>query len=99
MLISQFGVFGKGKVSVIPNIGDKVASGDFKNMGAAELSDVFTWPNNVDVVPTEVFGEGVNGIIVPDGFLVPFHNNGEVYVITTDPADISKAQHVYQLTK
>eukprot|EP00347_Sterkiella_histriomuscorum_P005215 403357452 len=99
MLISQFGVFGKGKVSVIPNIGDKVASGDFKNMGAAELSDVFTWPNNVDVVPPEVFGEGVNAITVPDGFLVPFHSNGEVYVITTDPADISKAQHVYQLTK
>lgn len=59
-------------------------------MGASELADVFTWPNNIDVVPPEVFGEGVNAIAVPDGFLVPFHSNGEIYIITTDPSDISK---------
>jgi hypothetical protein len=67
-------------------------------MGSVELSDAFTWPNNIDIVPSEVFGSNVHAISVPDGFLVPFHNNGEVYIITTDPSDITKYQSLYKLT-
>lgn len=45
-----------------------------------------------------MFGAGIHALVVPDGFLVPFHNNGNVFVVTTDPADITKIQKRYQLT-
>lgn len=99
LLISQFTVFGKGSVSVIPNIGDYLTAGSYDNVKSTTLSDAFTWPNNVDVVPPQVFGPSVNAITVPDGFLVPFHNKGEVYIIATDPQDLTKSQALYQLTQ
>ncbi|CDW89829.1 UNKNOWN [Stylonychia lemnae] len=98
LLISEFSVFGKGKVAVISDIGDKIQSGNFADIHSSVLSDKFTWPNNVDVVPAEVFGQDVNAVVVPDGFLVPFHSNGEIYVITTNTSNVEQAEQVYQLT-
>ena len=97
-MISQFEAMGAGKVSVIPNIQSKVNSRDFANIKHVELSNAFTWPNKIEEVPPEVFGSGVNAIAVPDGFLVPFHSNGNVFIVTTDPADVSKQTGVHQLT-
>lgn len=51
LMLSEFTVFGKGKVHVIPNIGDYLTSGSFNQITSTTLSDVFTWPNNIDVVP------------------------------------------------
>jgi len=55
LLISEFSVFGKGKVAVISDIGSKI-NGDFSTIKSSILSDKFTWPNSVDVIPSEVFG-------------------------------------------
>ena len=46
------------------------------------------WPNNIAVVPEDVFGERV--IMVPDGFLVPFKKNGGLYAVRVDANDITK---------
>lgn len=40
----------------------------------------------------------MNALVVPDGFLVPFHNNGNVFIVTTDSADIGQMTNKYQLT-
>jgi len=98
LFVSQFGVLGSGQVSVIKDIAAKVASKDFKSIKSEEIASGFAWPNEVAVVPPEVFGPDVNALVVPDGFLVPFHNNGNVFVITVDPADIGKMTQKYQLT-
>ena len=97
LLISEFGAFSSGKVSVIPNIKDIVNSRNFSSAPQAKaLYSNFKWPNSVSVVPQDVFG--VNAIVVPDGFLPPGKTEGNVYVMTTDPADLTKAQQVYQIS-
>ena len=63
-----------------------------------EVSSDFTWPNNIELIPSNVFGASFRGIVVPDGFLVPFHNNGEVYVLELDPTDYTKKKALYTLT-
>lgn len=98
LLISEFEVLGSGKIAVIPDIGAKVASKDFANIKATQIASGFAWPNEISPIPPEVFNDGSNGIIVPDGFLVPFHNNGNIFVVTTDPADVTKKQAQYTLT-
>jgi len=60
------------------------------------LASDFKWPNDMNIIPHDVFG--VNAIDVPDGFLPPGKSNGNVYVITTDPNDITGNTTVYQLT-
>ncbi len=94
-MISQFEATGAGKVSVIPQIQRKINSKDFANIQHVELSHAFTWPNKIEEVPPEVFGKGVNAIAVPDGFLVPFHTNGNVFIVTTDPSDVTKQTGVH----
>jgi hypothetical protein len=89
---------GSGKVSVIPNIDDKVSSKDFANIKATQISSEFTWPNKIEEIPANVF-PGVNGILVPDGFLVPTHNTGNIYVLATDPSDVTKHTKTYKLAK
>jgi len=58
--------------------GTKLDTGDYS----------FKWPNNAEIIPSDVFGE--RAIVVPDGFLVPGHKNGGVYVISMDDTDITK---------
>jgi len=41
----------------------------------------FAWPNDVQSVPKEVFGSDVSSFVVPDGFLVPFHTDGGIYIV------------------
>lgn len=55
-------MIGSGKVAVIPDIGGKVASKDFTNIKSTEIASGFAWPNDVQPVPANVFGEGVNAI-------------------------------------
>jgi hypothetical protein len=58
----------------------------------------FQWPNSVQVVPQEVFGPYVRAIVVPDGFLVPGHANGGVYIITVEMDDFTQARECYTIT-
>ena len=91
LLISEFGALVSGKVSVIPNIGQAVLSSNFTGLQTYELYNNFKWPNSVSTVPEDVFGQGVNAIVVPDGFLPPGKGNGNIFVLTTDIEDVSKA--------
>jgi len=49
------------------------------------------WPNNLQPVPDEVFADGIPRVMVPDGFLIPGHRDGGVYLINLDPEDISQS--------
>jgi len=42
----------------------------------------------VQVVPDDVFG--FRAIVVPDGFLVPGHSNGGVYIVKMDETDVTQ---------
>ena len=84
LLISEFGAFSSGKVAIIPKIGEAVASKNFGNLQSQVLSDQFKWPNNIGVVPQDVFGAGINAIVVPDGFLPPGKGNGNIYVMVEE---------------
>jgi len=52
LLISEFGAFSSGKVSVIPNIKDAFEGKvKFSDLKSKVLSSAFKWPNSVAVVP------------------------------------------------
>jgi hypothetical protein len=92
-------MFSSGTASVIPNIGDVVSKKSFDNVNIQTLADSFTWPNKVQAVPKNVFGDGVNAISVPDGFLPPGHTNGGIYIITTDPSDLTKSTGTIKISQ
>ena len=48
------------------------------------------------VVPYDVFNQ--RAIVIPDGFLVPGHSNGGVYVVTMDETDIETADTSYHIS-
>jgi hypothetical protein len=95
LLISEFGAFSSGKVSVIPNIKDAVLNKKFDTLTTHSLSENFKWPNSVSIVPNDVFGDGQNRVVVPDGFLPPGKTNGDIYIITTSPKDITQVSSVF----
>lgn len=75
----------------MPDVKAAVVAGDVSTLKQHKLVvDPFEWPNNVQVVPEDVFNDGSRNIIVPDGFLVPGKSNGGVYIITVDANDITK---------
>ena len=80
LLISSFGAFSSGKVSVIPKIGDAVTSKNFGTVQAQILSDTYKWPNSIQTIPQDVFGSGIKAIVVPDGFLPPGKGDGNIFV-------------------
>ena len=89
----------KGAVSVISGIKEAVIAGDVSNLDATKLDTgkiKFQWPNNAQVVPQEVFGS--RAIVVPDGFLVPGHKDGGVYVIQMDDTDVTKAVNTVKIS-
>ena len=57
----------------------------------------FENPNNAKVVPDDVFS-GVNAIMVPDGFVIPGHRNGGVYIMVQDSQDITKTTKTVKIT-
>jgi hypothetical protein len=83
LLCSSFGALSSGSVYVVPDVSDAVKSGDVSNLKSVQLkTPKFEWPNDVQVIPQEVFG--YRAIMVPDGFLVPGKTNGGLYIITMD---------------
>jgi len=84
LLISSFGAFSSGKVSIIPKIGDAVLSKSFGTLQAQVLSDAYKWPNSISIVPQDVFGSGIKAIVVPDGFLPPGKGDGNVFVLVEE---------------
>lgn len=98
LLISEFGALVSGKVAVMPGIKEAIANKNFSGLKTQVLYDQFKWPNSISVVPQDVFGQGVDAIVVPDGFLPPGKTEGNIYVLTTQTGDVTKKQQVYQIS-
>ena len=73
LLTSSFAAIGAGHIWVVPDVTEAITNGDVSSLKPVKLETVkkFNWPNDVAVVPHDVFG--FNAIVVPDGFLVPGH--------------------------
>jgi hypothetical protein len=56
----------------------------------------FQWPNNVKVVPHDVFG--FRAIVVPDGFLATGHKNGGVYIVKVSEDDMTKTEFTTKIS-
>ena len=89
LLVSSFGAYASGKVYIVRGVKDAVVNGDVSDLTPTLLdTPSFKWPNNIEVVPYDVFGE--RAIQVPDGFLVPGKKDGNIFIIRMDPDDITK---------
>ena len=89
---------GKGHIYMVPNIRDAVNAGDVSSLDPVELdTPSFEWPNDIMVVPQDVFGE--RAIVVPDGFLVPGKSNGGVYIVRMDATDLTKVTDTVTISK
>ena len=89
LLVSSFGAYASGKVYMVRDVKDAVVNGDVSDLKPTLLdTPSFKWPNNIEVVPYDVFGE--RAIQVPDGFLVPGKKDGNIYIIRMDADDITK---------
>merc|ERR1719183_1945266 len=100
-LVSSFSgaPWGGGKVMVVPEITEHITGNDVKKMKEHNLNvgvDM-QWPNDVKVIPDGVFDKGTRAIIIPDGFLVPGHSDGGIYIITIDNEDITKVTGTYTM--
>lgn len=81
----------------MPNITEAVKAGDVSKLKSVELNTPnFQWPNDVKVVPHDVFGQ--NAIVVPDGFLVPGKSDGGIYIVTMDSADVTKTTGTHKIS-
>jgi hypothetical protein len=88
LLCSSFGALSSGAIYVVPDISEAVTNDTVSKLKSEKLkTPSFEWPNDVQVIPQEVFG--YRAIMVPDGFLVPGKTNGGLYIITMDETDIT----------
>ncbi|CAG2198357.1 unnamed protein product [Mytilus edulis] len=79
LLISTFtgSPFSGGNVEMISNVGDHYDN--FGQTRTVKLAGGLAWPNEVAGVPDSVFGKSM--VVIPDGFLVPFHTKGAIYLV------------------
>lgn len=84
LLISEFSAipFTKGNTYLAGGIKNSVVNAEIDKISPVKIGSGFTWPNMVSVVPTKVFGS--RAILVPDGFIVPTHSTGALYIILLD---------------
>jgi len=81
LLMTEFGAMSSGKVHTIENIKAIFDQRSFDTVKTSLIYDGFKWPNNIKVVPSDVFKDGMKHIDVPDGFLPPGKSNGNVFVL------------------
>jgi hypothetical protein len=82
----------------VPDITEAVVAGDVSDLKQHKLKTPgFEWPNDVQVIPYDVFNN--RSIIVPDGFLVPGHSNGGLYVVVLDDEDITQTVKTVKISE
>jgi len=97
LLVSSFGAMSSGHIYMVPGVKDAVVAGDVSSLEPVQLdTPKFKWPNNIEVVPQDVFGERT--IVVPDGFLVPGKKDGGVYIVRMDENDLTKTVDTVKIT-
>lgn len=72
--------------------------GDLKAVTLDSSPYTLQSPNRAQFVPADVFPEE-NVIMVPDGFLIPGHRNGGVYLMVQDKDDVTKTTKTVRITK
>ena len=88
LLVSSFGAMSSGHVYIVPGVKEAVKNGDVSALEPVKLdTPSFQWPNNISVVPHDVFGE--RAIHVPDGFLVPGKKDGGIYIVRMDADNLT----------
>jgi hypothetical protein len=97
--LTSFGLVSSGKVWVVPEVSKYIKEDRASEIKPIELADGFQWPNDVRIVPTKVFGTGFTAFVVPDGFLVPFHNDGGIEILTTSNTDFTKKTGQYKISQ
>jgi len=88
-------------ISIVKGIKQAVTDGDVTQLKPVLLDTspyTLRWPNRAMPIPDEVFNDGISRLMVPDGFLIPGHRGGGVYIISLDPEDISKATKTQKIT-
>jgi len=99
LLVSSFVPYWYGAIYVVPNIKEAIQSDSVKSLEPLRLNQgKFLWPNEARVIPESVFGNNLRAIVIPDGFLVPFHSHGGIYIITLSNIDITNATECYTMT-
>ena len=101
LLVTDFSgmPYSVGHVSIVEGVKEAVTAGDVSSLKSTTLdtgATFFAWPNNAMVIPNDVFG--FRSIVVPDGFLVPTHNDGGVYVIQMDDSDLTKVTQTVEIS-
>jgi len=101
LLVSTFtgSPIGKGHVYVVPEIKEAVINNTVSKLKEQKLDTGISlqWPNDVKLVPSGVFEEN-RSIVIPDGFLVPGHADGGIYVVVIDDDDITKVNSHHTIT-
>jgi hypothetical protein len=101
LLVSSFSgsPVGKGKVYVVPEITERVTGNTVSSLKEHTLKTGISlkWPNDIKLIPQGVFEEN-RSIIIPDGFLVPGHSDGGIYVVVIDDDDITEVTSHHTIT-
>lgn len=102
LLISEFNgaPWRSGSVAIVAGVKDAVTNGGLDDLKPVTLDPrpyKFESPNNAKVVPDDVFA-GENVVMVPDGFVIPGHRNGGVYLLVQDGSDITKTKKTCRIT-
>ena len=102
LLISEFNgsPWRWGSIAITRGLKEQVQSGSV-DLDATKLDPIdykFENPNRSQVVPSGIFpGEEV--ILVPDGFSIPGHRDGGLYLMVMDSTDVTKTKQTIKLTE
>ena len=93
LLVSEFsGIpFVKGGVYLAGGIKESIETAQIDKISPLKIGGGFKWPNMINTVPTQVFGS--RAVLVPDGFIVPTHQTGGLYIILLDQDNNPTATH------
>lgn len=97
LLFSSFGAASYSRLYIVPEISEQTSTEKkISEIKPIEITNNFTWINFPKVVPFEIFKN--RSLLIKDGFIPPFHNNGGVYILIINENDITKVEKTLRLT-
>jgi len=93
--ITQFGLFDSGTVSVVTDIFSHNET-NYTDVEPQNIGHNFAWPNKVSPVPPNTIVGVDYALAVPDGFLVPGHSNGGLYIVTLNGVQANEVVRIDQ---
>lgn len=90
LMVTQFGDANGYVVKINDMVSAFANPSTISTLPSTTLGSKYTWPNNAEIVPADVFSQTETAawcksspcklIVVPDGFLVPGHKTGGVFI-------------------